>query len=263
MKAFLSHSSLDKDVVAPIASRLLDLGVDVWLDSWRMTPGDSLVERIGEGIETSDRLVVFLSQASVASNWVQKEVATGIVMELAENRGLTDKFVIPALLTQCKIPILLREKLYANFTNKSIEAACAELYTGLVDKPAAPFATKLENRVLRQTAIENSSFGRHALILEFGVRLSPTEGLHIGVEVGHGYEQAVGWFSLPNNPIPPSTRISATYSDYSERKRPTTYEQRFSAPGLSSSKSYYLLLGGAQPIAAVGIRFLDYYGRKP
>ena len=47
-----------------------------------MTPGDSLIEKISDGIESSDKLVVFLSPNSVDSNWVKKEVATGLILEL-------------------------------------------------------------------------------------------------------------------------------------------------------------------------------------
>lgn len=88
MQVFLSHTSSDKDVVEPIGVFLSKRGIKVWLDAWSLTPGDSLIDKIGEGLESSDRLVVFLSPESVESNWVRKEVATGLVMELAEDKGL-------------------------------------------------------------------------------------------------------------------------------------------------------------------------------
>ena len=98
MQIFLSHNSNDKPVVEAIGKWLTDKGYTVWLDKWSMTPGDSLIEKIAEGIESSDKLVVFLSENSVDANWVKKEVATGLVLELAEDKGLGSKFVIPALL---------------------------------------------------------------------------------------------------------------------------------------------------------------------
>ena len=139
MKVFLAHAHEDKPIVEKIGSWLhKNKGVEIWMDNWSMTAGDSLMEKIGEGIESADRLVAFLSPASVESNWVKKEIATGEVMELAEEKGLGKKFVIPAVLKSCKIPWMLKDKLYANFSDKSIEADCEELYRGIIDKPLGP-----------------------------------------------------------------------------------------------------------------------------
>jgi hypothetical protein len=62
VQVFLSHTTTDKDIVEPIGSFLASRGLTVWLDSWRMTAGDSLIQKIGEGIEASDRLVVDLAR---------------------------------------------------------------------------------------------------------------------------------------------------------------------------------------------------------
>jgi len=61
MKLFLSHNSNDKEVVESIGSWLTKKGHSVWLDKWCLTAGDSLIEKIGEGIDTSDKLIVYLS----------------------------------------------------------------------------------------------------------------------------------------------------------------------------------------------------------
>ena len=53
MQIFLSHNSNDKPVVEAIGKWLTDKGYTVWLDKWSMTPGDSLIEKIAEGIESS------------------------------------------------------------------------------------------------------------------------------------------------------------------------------------------------------------------
>ena len=126
--------------------------------------------------------MVCLTPNSGNSNWVRKEVATGLVMELAEERGLGEKFVVPALLIPCKVPIMLRDKLYANFTNKAFDAACEELLAGITNTPQGSKNAKLENRILRTYVIPAQTVGKHALLVEFGVRISPTEGLHMGVD---------------------------------------------------------------------------------
>ena len=262
MKVFLSHAHEDKDVVEPIASWLREQGFKVWIDNWCLTPGDSLVNKISEEIESSDRLVVFLSATSVDSNWVQKEVASGMVMELAEDKGLGEKFVIPALLTPCKIPFFLRDKIYANFTDKAFEAACEELAHGIRDEPAGPQGKKLENRIFRHCAKQTEMAGRHGLVVEFAVRISPTEGLHIGIDVGAKYDEVKQWFGLPNNPTVPEN-IGGVFTNSAVRREPPIYARKFASPGISSTRSYYLYFEGPAPFQIREFQFLDYYDRIP
>lgn len=263
MKVFLCHAHEDKDVVEPVGSRLQDRGLEVWIDTWRLTPGDSIVAKIEEGIETSDRLVVFLSPASVDSTWVKKEVATGLIMELAEEKGLGSKFVVPVLLKPCKIPYLLRDKLYANFTNKSFPIACEELYRGILGQPLGPQNKHFENRIVRTWKVTPLGKGSHALIIEFGVRTSPTEGLQVGVDVGAQYIEVNQWFGLPNIPALPVTGGGGAFFDSAERREPPIYARKFSSPGVTSTKSYYLYFAANEPLEVKGVLFLDFYDREP
>jgi hypothetical protein len=262
VKVFLCHAHEDKDVVEPIGSWLHKRGFDVWIDNWRMTAGDSLVEKIGEGIESSDRLVVFLSAASVESKWVRKEVATGVIMELAEEKGFGEKFVIPALLTPCKVPILLRDKLYANFTNKAFEAACEELARGIRDEATGPQDKKLENRIMRHWNVPGKAPGKHGLIVEFAVRISPTEGLHVGIDVGAPYDTVNQWFGVPNQPKVPDGG-GGVFTDSAERRDPPIYARKFSSPGVTSTRSYYWYFEGPSPFEIKQLQFLDFYDREP
>lgn len=263
MKVFLSHSSEDKDVVEPIGVWLTNKGLDLWMDSWSLTAGDSLIEKIGEGIETSDRLVVFFTPASAESAWVRKEVANGLVMEIADDKGLGEKFVIPALLIPCKIPILLRDKLYANFTNKSFDAACEELYRGIIEEPLGPQNRTFENRIFNYTLVEPLGNGKYAIVLEFGVRISPTEGLHVGIDLGTNYSDTKEWFGPPNTPSVPVS-LGGAYTNSAVRREPPIYARKFSSPSVTSSKSFYLYFEADQPFNLNnGVQFLDFFDRQP
>jgi len=262
MQVFLSHTTADKDIVEAIGAFLMKRGLTVWIDSWRMTSGDSLVGKIGEGIEASDRLVVCLTPTSVESNWVKKEVATGLVMELAEDKGLGEKFVVPALLIPCKVPIMLRDKLYANFTNKAFDAACEELLAGLTNTPAGPKDARLENRILRVHKVPASAPGKHALVVEFAVRVSPTEGLHIGIDFGAPYASVTEWFAPPNQPaIPPNS--GGAFTDSATRREPPIYARKFSSPGVTSTKSFYVMVEGDTELSIKEVQFLDHFDRIP
>jgi hypothetical protein len=262
MNVFLCHEHTDKDVVEPIGSWLSKHGLNVWIDSWRMTPGDSLVEKIGEGIEASDRLIAFLSKASVESQWVKKEIATGLVMELAEEKGLGEKFVIPVLLESCKIPILLRDKLYANFTNKAFDAACEELYRGILNHPLGTQDKNLKNAIIRFFNVPALTHGKHALVVEFAVRIISTDGLHIRLELNNPYELVMQWFEIPNKPIIPQF-LGVAFTNMTEIHKLTIYEQKFSSPSITSTHSYYLYFEGSKPMSVKTVLFLDFFDRVP
>jgi TIR domain len=61
---FISHAHEDKDGVArPLAQRLTQLGVRVWLDENELELGDSLWETIDHGLVNSRFGIVILSPA--------------------------------------------------------------------------------------------------------------------------------------------------------------------------------------------------------
>ncbi len=73
---FLSHSAKDKVVVRPLAERLRANGLRVWLDDWEIHPGDSIPEKIEEGLEHSRVLLLCMSANASGSNWAQLEAST-------------------------------------------------------------------------------------------------------------------------------------------------------------------------------------------
>ncbi|PHA25582.1 hypothetical protein COI69_29085 [Bacillus cereus] len=109
---FLSHSSKDKFFVRKLAERLKHSGVEVWIDEAEIKIGDSLIEKISQGIKGADYLVVILSHNSVSSNWVQRELYLSMTNEVV---GKEIK-VLPVLIENCEIPFFLSDKLYADFT---------------------------------------------------------------------------------------------------------------------------------------------------
>ncbi len=108
---FLSHSHHDNGFVEKLAFELHYNGADCWLDLWEMQVGDSIRRRVESGVEKADWLVVVLSQYSVESEWVNHELNMGFVRELDE-RGV---FILPVVLDGCKVPLSLRDKLFADF----------------------------------------------------------------------------------------------------------------------------------------------------
>jgi len=112
---FLSHSNKDKSFVRKLANDLGNNGVKVWSDEAEINVGDSLIQKISEGIHSMDYLGVVLYPNSVRSRWVQKEVEIAMNEEI-EGRRVK---VLPILLEDCDIPSFLKGKFYADFRSIS------------------------------------------------------------------------------------------------------------------------------------------------
>ena len=111
---FLSHSSVDKPFVRKLAADLRRAGFFVWVDEAEIKVGDSLIEKIEEGIDGTDFLGVVLSSNSLKSEWVTREVRIALSQEIA---GCRVK-VLPLLLEKVSIPSFLLDKKYADFTTE-------------------------------------------------------------------------------------------------------------------------------------------------
>jgi len=81
-KVYLAHASDDKAVVRPIAEYLMSQGIDVWFDEWEIEPGDSLRQKMEEGLEDMTHFLVVLTKASIAKPWVNKEIDVGLVEQV-------------------------------------------------------------------------------------------------------------------------------------------------------------------------------------
>lgn len=75
MKIFISHASEDKaSFVRDLAEALRNRNIDVWYDEYVLTIGDSLREKIDEGLATCDYGVLVLSEAFFLKQWPKEEV---------------------------------------------------------------------------------------------------------------------------------------------------------------------------------------------
>ncbi len=110
MPVFISYSHSDAEIVNKLAAHLVKLAANVWVDTWELNVGDSILNRVQEAIQGSSALLVVLSKASVASEWCKKELSAGLMRELDEKRVI----VLPVLVEDCEIPLFLREKMYAD-----------------------------------------------------------------------------------------------------------------------------------------------------
>jgi hypothetical protein len=128
-RVFLSHTRADKVFARRLTADLESLGFSVWFDEWELRVGDSLIERVESGIEASHWMIVVLSPAAIRSQWVLKELRSGLTKEI----GSASVFVLPALCRRTVLPSFIRDKFYADFT-KSYETGLSLIKDRLIGR---------------------------------------------------------------------------------------------------------------------------------
>lgn len=73
---FISHSSEDKtSLIEPIVTDLENCYINVWFDKRKIIPGDNLRKSIfRDGLDKADIVLIFFTQKSLSSAWVDKEI---------------------------------------------------------------------------------------------------------------------------------------------------------------------------------------------
>ncbi|HEY7350286.1 MAG TPA: toll/interleukin-1 receptor domain-containing protein [Ktedonobacterales bacterium] len=84
--AFISYSSKDDEFAKRLYNDLQGAGVRCWFAPEDLKIGDETRTRIDESIRLHDKLLLILSEHSIASAWVQKEVETAFEKERQQKR---------------------------------------------------------------------------------------------------------------------------------------------------------------------------------
>jgi len=170
--AFVSHSSADGGVVEELARALARNGVDPWYAGWEIGPGDSIVDKINEGLESCDAFVIVVSRNSVRSKWVREELNSAVVERIEREAQ-----IVPVRLDDSPVPPIINHLRYIELY--PLEDNLAELVKaifGVTDKPAVGEAPEYVRRASerQRAAIEGltpeASAMLRYLVLEVGLR---------------------------------------------------------------------------------------------
>ena len=84
---FICHASEDKDdFVRPLSEKLQQQHIEVWYDEFSLQVGDSLMEKIDEGLAMSEYGIVVLSKNFFQKPWAKRELKGFNIRELSEKR---------------------------------------------------------------------------------------------------------------------------------------------------------------------------------
>lgn len=80
--AFLAHAHEDHELALRIAGALHQHGIRCFIDAWELRAGDSIRQKLQQGLEQCTHFLVLLTPASLKRPWVQAEIDTGFIRML-------------------------------------------------------------------------------------------------------------------------------------------------------------------------------------
>lgn len=105
---FISYAHEDAALARNLAEALRGADLEVWVDEGELRAGDSIIQRISEAIHAVNFLVALVSDASVSSNWCQKELSLAITRGIGDGRVT----VLPLRLGNVTMPASLGDMYY-------------------------------------------------------------------------------------------------------------------------------------------------------
>lgn len=89
---FISYSHKDKfDLVIPLVSMLEKRGLRVWFDKFEIKTGDSITDKINEGLIQARFGLIIISPSYIQSNWARQELNAFFKKQITLNK----KHVLP------------------------------------------------------------------------------------------------------------------------------------------------------------------------
>lgn len=122
MSVFISYSHKDEVFARRLGKELLANNVKVWMDSWGIGVGASIMHTVQDEIKGTRFGCVVLSKNFVESEFCKREIAALFHRELKEKQVI----ILPVLIDDCEIPSLFVDKRYVDFRS-GFEKGFAEL----------------------------------------------------------------------------------------------------------------------------------------
>jgi hypothetical protein len=117
-KVFLSFAFEDQALAERIANALNDKGIDTWWAGWCIAAGDSIRQKIDEGLGACTHFIVLLTPHSASKPWVLQEMDAGLVRKLS----LGTKFIaLRSSLSPSALPPLLQGSLSPEVNPESFD----------------------------------------------------------------------------------------------------------------------------------------------
>ena len=159
---FLSHSKQDRAFVEQVANDLRKSGVSCWYDEWELLPGDSLRKKIFEdGIARCELFIVYITNHSLDSKWVQEEYDAAFVKEIEDKGGFLATFVESDAVID-RLPLDMKGRYCATFNQKNYSIPLTQIASKAWDN----FSKKAIREVTDKNELTNAKLEQHISSLE-------------------------------------------------------------------------------------------------
>lgn len=184
-RIFLSHNYKDKPVVEPVALRLAAIfgQAQVFYDSWSITPGDGIIDRMNNGLEAPEFVFFFVSANSLLSGMVKLEWQNALY---AASKGKTR--IIPVRVDGAAMPPILMQTLYIDMHTVGLESAIAQIVS--VTQGNASFTPQHQGFSNLTYAVTASADGSIDITIRASHLLEPNPNFLLLVS---NAENEIGW----------------------------------------------------------------------
>ena len=176
MKIFISYSTYDEEIVRELEKYIPKEMVEAWIDHKKVSGGDSLSRVIKKGIKNSDIYFIFISQNSLNSEWVDKEIKWAMKKE----EKLKYEFIVPVLLDKDVLPIWtkrykkLKDRKWIEYN--SFEKMANSIKDTIVNKTIEKYNNEC---ILKAKVVENILATIATIIFAIAFFSEPTKKEHI------------------------------------------------------------------------------------
>ncbi|WP_033440839.1 toll/interleukin-1 receptor domain-containing protein [Saccharothrix sp. NRRL B-16314] len=123
---FVSYRAGDEARATRLAEELRARGHDVWLDTWEVAVGDSIVAKMDEGLVDCSYLVVCFSSQGWSGPWMNREWMSALARQMHGERVR----ILPVRLTGGTAPAILADLKHADLVadwSRGVDQLCAAI----------------------------------------------------------------------------------------------------------------------------------------
>ena len=131
-QVFISHSSKDKEQVEKLIPDLNAAGLPVWFDKYSIHIGDSIVNKVQEGLEEAESIIFWITNNFLESKWRKYEMSAFIKKLIEE-----DALIISILdkdISISQLPLFLQDIKVLYNNGQGYEVLSREIITTIKDK---------------------------------------------------------------------------------------------------------------------------------
>lgn len=131
-EVFISHSSKDKNEVEKLLPFINGMNLPVWFDKYNIDVGQSIVEKVQEGVKNSYAVIFWITDNFLESKWCKREMQAFIKRMIEEDILIIS--ILDKNVSIDRLPIFLQDIKFIQRENENFEEIAKEIMPALKKK---------------------------------------------------------------------------------------------------------------------------------